>query len=104
MKRPLPANFAVESESIANKAMERFDKDRDGRITFNEFMQILCSEPWAQLLPAGVTADLREMVMGSKGLREESVKVDASSQPVLELLEAFDIPELDARFQAEGFI
>lgn len=37
------------------ETMRRFDLDRDGSISFYEFLRMLCCKPWGQLLPPEVT-------------------------------------------------
>jgi len=101
LKKPIPENFATESEGIANKAMEQFDKDRDGKITFNEFTQLLCVAPWCDLLPPAVLADLKALLGRGK---EKRVRVDVSDWPIEQLLEGVGIKGCDEVFHEEGFL
>lgn len=43
-----------ELESEVAESLRKFDADNSGSLSFTEFMQMLCEQPWLELLPATV--------------------------------------------------
>lgn len=109
-KKKMPTDIRNNMEATVKKAMARFDIDGNGVLDFNEFMKMMCCNPWKGLLPPKIRNQLPALVLTggvpampklNKPQKEQMQK--CREMNLLELLEAMDMAEYNDRFAQEGF-
>jgi len=77
------------SSEVAN-SIAKFDLDGNGTLNFTEFMKMLCIEPWRQLLPPEIEADIVQARDQIRGQQKDKSKVQQVMLPeeLLELIPA----------------
>lgn len=110
-RKKMPADIRNNMEGTVTKAMARFDVDGNGVLDFQEFIKMMCCNPWKGFLPPKIRSELPKLVLSggappmpklNKPQKEEMQK--CRDMPLEELLEAMSMAEYSDKFGQEGFL
>jgi Ca2+-binding EF-hand superfamily protein len=74
-----PLQSAEQLDVLTNNAMENFDDDKNGLISFKEFVKMISNPPWDQLLPPDVQAKMHNSMMDAHtDTKEQRERRDAN--------------------------